>query len=199
MRLNVNIVIMYRFYLLLLMYMTNLVAMQAQTAAQREEAKLREEQLLRQTEEIANLITRLERAEQRMSKLEAEIAQLRNASLATERRITALDAKISKDRDAILDEVAQIVAQSQKTTSAPPPTIKNPTPGGARPAQQQTSTTAQEAGYEYVVRRGDTLSKIVRTLAAQGIKTSVQEISAANNLSDPTMIRVGQKLFIPKR
>lgn len=176
----------------------SLPVLHGQTAAQRENARLREEQLLRQTEELTNIMTRLERAEQRLMRLEAEMAQLRASNRTLEQKLTSLEANFAKDREALLDEVAQIIATSQRPTSQP--TIRTPTPGGARPAQAQSpvSSTARQ-GVEYVVQRGDTLSSIVRKLAAQGIRTSVAEIAEANQLADPTRIRVGQKLIIPQR
>ncbi len=44
----------------------------------------------------------------------------------------------------------------------------------------------------YVVKPGDTLSKI-----ADDFATTVDEIMALNNLSDPNMLMVGQELTIP--
>jgi LysM repeat protein len=44
----------------------------------------------------------------------------------------------------------------------------------------------------YVVKPGDTLSKIADEHA-----TTVDEIMAANNLSDPNLIEVGQRLTVP--
>lgn len=44
----------------------------------------------------------------------------------------------------------------------------------------------------YIVRPGDTLGKIADSYA-----TTVDEIMAANNLSDPNVIEVGQRLRLP--
>lgn len=44
----------------------------------------------------------------------------------------------------------------------------------------------------YIVKPGDTLSRI-----ADEHQTTVDEIMAANNLSDPNLIEVGQRLTIP--
>lgn len=48
----------------------------------------------------------------------------------------------------------------------------------------------------YVVKAGDTLSKIAA--AVLGSPTRLGEIEARNNLPNPNLIRVGQKLVIPK-
>ena len=44
----------------------------------------------------------------------------------------------------------------------------------------------------YIVKPGDTLSKIADTFA-----TTIDEIMALNNLVDPNLIEVGQQLIIP--
>ncbi len=46
---------------------------------------------------------------------------------------------------------------------------------------------------EYVIQKGDTLSKI-----AQKFGVSYQQIAKDNNILNPSLIRVGQKLIINK-
>jgi LysM repeat protein len=58
----------------------------------------------------------------------------------------------------------------------------------------QTPPVRSERGYEHVVKPGQTLSEIASVYGAK-----VDEIVAANKLSSPDKIRVGQKLFIPAR
>ena len=58
-----------------------------------------------------------------------------------------------------------------------------------QPAPVKTSVSAENV---YVVKPGDSLSKIA---AAYGVRMDV--IVEENGLSDPGNIRVGQKLFIP--
>jgi LysM repeat protein len=45
---------------------------------------------------------------------------------------------------------------------------------------------------QYIVKAGDTLSKI-----ADSFETTVDEIIAANGIADPNTIEVGQRLIIP--
>ena len=47
-------------------------------------------------------------------------------------------------------------------------------------------------GYEYVIKRGDTLSDIARDF-----HVSVRDIMTANNISDASRIREGQTIFVP--
>src|SRR5574341_73387 len=60
-------------------------------------------------------------------------------------------------------------------------------PGGGQPSAGTPSS--------YTVQPGDTLSKIARTVYGDGRKYPL--IQKANNLSDPSKIRVGQVLVIP--
>jgi len=172
---------------------------QAQSAARREDAKLREEQMLRTNEQLSLLLERLEKAEAQITELQSRINTLQQAQQSTETRLTQLDSRVTREKDALLDEVANILAESTQQNTNPPPTLRQPTPGGARPSSQNPRQTAGENTTYYFVKRGDTLTSIARNLNAQGIAISASEIAAANNITDVTKIRVGQKLIIPKK
>ncbi len=69
------------------------------------------------------------------------------------------------------------------------------TPAPARPAAPAADRRAPapaEAGATYVVQAGDSLSRIA---SRHGV--TVAALSAANNITDPNRIRVGQKVVIP--
>ncbi len=53
--------------------------------------------------------------------------------------------------------------------------------------------SAVSTGYSHTVQRGETLASIA---AKYGV--TVQEIAAANNITNPNLIAVGQELFIPQ-
>ena len=61
-------------------------------------------------------------------------------------------------------------------------------------ARQASSSSGGHSGsgYEHKVERGQTLSEIAR-----GYNTTVDKIIKANNIKNPSSIRVGQVLFIP--
>lgn len=70
---------------------------------------------------------------------------------------------------------------------------------GSAYAQQARAAEARErqaerqrSGYSHTVEAGQTLSAI-----ALAYKVSVKAIMQANNITDPTKLRVGQTLFIP--
>jgi len=59
----------------------------------------------------------------------------------------------------------------------------------------EASSAAPEGEYvEYVVQKGATLAAI-----AKAYKVSMSDICRANNISKDTMLKVGQKLLIPKK
>ncbi|MEZ4664297.1 MAG: LysM peptidoglycan-binding domain-containing protein [Caldilineaceae bacterium] len=65
-------------------------------------------------------------------------------------------------------------------------------PGTATTASESTSSTSESGPYEHVVQAGDTLNDI-----SLQYDVSAAEIIAANNLSAPDNIFVGQQLVIP--
>jgi len=68
-------------------------------------------------------------------------------------------------------------------------------PSGTSQSSTQTTTT-QAGGATYVVMPGDTLSTIAqKTLGSAGRYT---EIARLNNIANPNLIRVGQKLSLPQ-
>lgn len=88
------------------------------------------------------------------------------------------------------------------TVAAPPPPVRPP-PEAVKPLPVQPVKTARHSTPpatpvlppdtgEYIVQKGDSLSEIA---AKAGVKTA--ELIAANNITDPNRILVGQKLMIP--
>ena len=74
-------------------------------------------------------------------------------------------------------------------------------PDYAKPSQSQPSatpaaakSTATTTGDAYVIKAGDSLSKIA---SAHGVK--MKDLAAANQITDYNKIRIGQKLAIPSR
>ena len=56
-----------------------------------------------------------------------------------------------------------------------------------------------ERGYEHVVQKGETLWAIARAYREQGVGVTAENIRIANNLKKDSILRIGQKLFIPKK
>lgn len=109
-----------------------------------------------------------------LSALQGEIGALRQ-------QVAALDAARAKDRQAIYDDITKKVTSLMKTAGGS---------GGGR--SSGSSRSVSQTGIEHVVQPGESLSKIA---AAYGVKMNV--LVEANGLSDPSNIRVGQKIFVP--
>jgi LysM repeat protein len=78
-------------------------------------------------------------------------------------------------------------ASPSPPAASPSPPAASPSPPAASPSPQATATART-----YVVQRGDTLSSIARRF-----DTSVEAIAAANGITNPSLIGVGQLLVIP--
>jgi LysM repeat protein len=55
-----------------------------------------------------------------------------------------------------------------------------------------------QKGYYHVVASGETLTLISAAYRQNGVNVTVAEIQKANGLTDKSVLRIGQKLFIPK-
>jgi predicted RNase H-like nuclease (RuvC/YqgF family) len=103
----------------------------------------------------------------------------RNRLDTLDRQVQALSAARESDRKQIVSDLSHKVAAIVGTSSSS--------------SSSGRSGGAAESGYEHVVESGQTLSAI-----AAAYKVSVLSIKKANNLKSD-MVRVGQKLFIPKK
>ncbi len=84
---------------------------------------------------------------------------------------------------------------AQPIPPAPEPIIiSEPMPGPAMQPQQSMGGSVA-AGQNYTVQRGDTLMSIARK--HYGSASKFRDIQAANGLSDPNKIKVGQVLILP--
>jgi LysM repeat protein len=115
----------------------------------------------------------------------ADVQALQQRIAALESQLRALDAARERDRKVIIDTLTARISQVISAS------------GGARPrpaTQPQTAPRRDgpQEGYEHVVEAGQSLSAIA---AAYGV--SPKAIIEANNLTNPNVLRVGQKLFIP--
>jgi len=166
--------------------------------------QLRHQEDLRMLQEQLRIVQgRVEGAEMETQRLASEIEALRRAVAASadgsarlvqpklqelESRIARLDAARETDRQAIVDELSKRMAEA----------IKRAVGSGTTASTSVRSTTRRTSGsttgYEHVVQPGETLSAIA---AAYGVSASV--IAQENNITDPTKLRAGQKLFIPER
>ncbi len=105
--------------------------------------------------------------------------------------IQEIDKKREADKELILHEISKLgknIATSSRPTKTPV-IEKDPTPA--------TGPDANQTGYTYVIKKGDTYSVIAQAYREQGIKVSTEQIQKANPNADPARLHVGQKIFIP--
>ncbi len=148
------------------------------------------DQLAANQDEIVQRLLKVESGSGTEAALRAEIEALRA-------EVAELKASIRREQDAMRREIVADLAKriSTLTPPAPPPA---PTPvytaGPARASAATPPPPPPEIGphYEYIVEKGQTLS-----LIADGFRTTVPKILAANPGLKPNLLRVGQKLIIP--
>jgi len=61
-----------------------------------------------------------------------------------------------------------------------------------------TPPVKTQKGYYHVVASGETITLICTAFRQQGVNVTVAEIRKANGLTEKSVLKVGQKLFIPK-
>ncbi len=86
-------------------------------------------------------------------------------------------------------------AENSTATALTPPPDPAPTP--TTPAAE-TPPPKPQKGYYHVVASGETLRLICNAYRDNGVNVTVADIQKANGLTDKSVLKVGQKLFIPK-
>jgi nucleoid-associated protein YgaU len=149
-----------------------------------QDAEMERRKILRAADQIETMTSQFERLQQEMESLKQDLAALRNENQQLRQALSQAEAQRAKERDVLLAEISKQVARP----SVPQPVTPDPAP---RPATQE--------GYEYEVRKGDTLWLIAKAYSDAGLKVTVQDIREANHLKNTDTLRVGQKLFIPHK
>jgi LysM repeat protein len=164
--------------------------------------------------------------EERLNKLAGQIEDIRAAQDVFGKRIEALSRDIENLRSALdkpsgnyaaqedvkqlaeavkevdrkrLDDYEKIRAELLKlgkTLAAPLPATKKPTATSAGDNPPEKLATPDK-GFEYVVKKGDTLSLIVKAYRDNNINVSMDQILKANPGLKPEKLHPGQKIFIP--
>lgn len=166
---------------------------QEQQTAQQEDIAILQEKIRRLEGHLEGYNLAIEQLQRAVEILQAQPHGPSTADLeAVQTRLAAfdgqmrnLDAARQRDRQEIIDtlssKIAALVASSGGARS-----------GTAKPAANQGKRTATQEGYEHVVAQGETLSAIA---AAYNART--KDIIDANNIANPSNLKIGQKLFIP--
>lgn len=159
-----------------------------QQARAMESSRFQEEQLTRMSNSIRQTQEQYSTNMQQISALQGQIASLNQQIQALDNEVESLKQQVALERQARQEDMDRLLQQVAKETAA---AIRSSTSssGGSR---SSGPATAGEF-YEYTVESGATLSAI-----AKAYKVSVDSIRKANRMKDDNL-RVGQKLFIPKK
>ena len=164
-------------------------------AQARENARLLQEQTGKLTGRIESLEVANQQLSNDMAALRANQARAASSTpdvqaLRTElsdfdHRLRAMEAAREKDKQDLVDTLSRKISQIMGGASAES--------GSKRRKSSTTETHSSSGGGEYVVKSGDSLSKIA---AANGV--TISALTEANGISKANQIRAGQKLTIPK-
>jgi LysM repeat protein len=81
----------------------------------------------------------------------------------------------------------------------PPSTDADSTTADTAPADTAPAPKPKpQKGYYHVVESGETLSMICEAYRDEGVKVTTAQVRRANGLTSRSVLKVGQKLFIPK-
>ena len=153
--------------------------------------------------DLTNLREDINGLTQRVSELTLRVEQLENAAAMSRGSKPGGDVVTSSQLQAA---VADLTAQMERLRAAVPVAAAavpaaEPAAGqrvgdnALHPADKKTATFSADfpkQGISYAVQKGDTLALIAKKTGAK-----FQDIVNANQLADPSKIRIGQKLFIP--
>jgi Tfp pilus assembly protein FimV len=93
----------------------------------------------------------------------------------------------------IAKQIENLVKATAMTPPPPPRSRTTSTP----PPEETADANVPSKGYEYEVKQGDTLGRIVKAYRDKGVKVSFSQIKAANPKMNPDVLIPGKKIFIP--
>jgi predicted RNase H-like nuclease (RuvC/YqgF family) len=108
--------------------------------------------------------------------------------------VEEVDRKRLEDYDKIRNELVNLRKSLLNTPSQPGKTHSTPVISSNSSSEK---TASSDKGYEYVVKKGDSLSVIIQAYRDNNIKVTQEQILKANPGLVPEKMRVGQKIFIP--
>lgn len=178
-------------------------------AAQREEM---EANFKRMNAKVEQLEETLQTQQKRMAALVEEIHSLRdevdrlktrNESAATQESIKRLAEKVEEvdkkriaDNELVISQLRTLgkalskpIVQSEPKAAPVTPKVDKPAPAANAP---------QENGWTYQIKDGDTLSRIVTDMRAQGKLITQKQVMDANPKVNWNKLRIGQTVFIPQ-
>ncbi len=152
-----------------------------------EDLRAGQDALRRQVEALGK---ELESLREQMNKPTGNYASQEDLKRVAE-AVKEVDRKRMEDADKIHNDLLKL----QKSLVVPPSPRSKPATPSESPTADKPATP--DKGYEYVVKKGDTLSTIVQAYRDNNIKVTTEQIQKANPGLVPERLKVGQKIFIP--
>ena len=102
-----------------------------------------------------------------------------------------------KKKDPAPSDATSSLTPPPDPSSAKPATSANSGDNGA-PATGDSAPVKSQKGYYHIVASGETITLICNAYRQNGVNVTVPQIQKANDLTDKSVLKVGQKIFIPK-
>lgn len=163
-----------------------------QLAATYERARTNEEQIQQLQVKINTLQEEQGENGQKIRVLEDQMIKMNRLEQKIAQEITTMKQSISAESKNLHDELNKVVDQVAQETATAINSLRKAQPA-AESKEPKSGPVGKGEFYVHTVDKGHTLSAV-----AKAYKVTPEEIRKANNLKDDT-IRVGQKLFIPKK
>jgi LysM repeat protein len=107
--------------------------------------------------------------------------------------VKEIDRKRLEDYEKIRTELKNL----GKSLAAPTPVSHKTAPPVVADNANSEKSNIPDKGFEYQVKKGETLSMIVQAYRDNNIKITTDQVLKANPGLKPEKMRVGQKIFIP--
>jgi type II secretory pathway pseudopilin PulG len=157
-----------------------------------------------------------------VTKLQSDNAALRQQLADLQTALDQFRAEQIKARQTLIDNVAGMIAAGKASGTAkpdkkkkdappdtpslnPPPDTSSTSPGTSAPGGNAAATAGNtpapvkpKKGYYHIVASGETLTLICAAYRENGVNVTMSEIRKANGLTEKSVLKAGQKLFIPK-
>lgn len=158
-----------------------------------------EDTIQNQQKRIADLAEENHKLREQLDRLraKAESTATQDSIKQLAEKIEEVDKKRLADSELVTRKLAALGKEltstlTPKNIPVPLPTVKNEPP--ATPA----GTSTPERSFEYKIKSGDTLSRLVTDLRAQGSTVTQKQVIDLNPNVNWSRLRVGQVIFFPE-
>lgn len=155
----------------------------------REDAEMERRKILKAADDLELFRSQVEKLQASLAKMQKEVSGLKQENQNLRNELGSLKRGQNKLKEEVVQEVTRVVRDEVgKLMKAQEDASAKVRDGGSK---------RSEKGYEHVVAKGETLWAIARAYTENGIPVKVDDLRRANGLGKQSVLKVGQKLFIP--